>query len=121
MSTKPSILVIDDDPFMRAFAETVLSGAGFKVVLAASAADGVARYREARPALIVLDFAMPGQSGRWALQALRALGGMPPVLMVSAWRSEEAEDDMRRLGAQWLEKPISAQALIDAVAVRLAA
>ena len=109
------ILVVDDDPFMRAFAEAVLSAADFDVITAASAAEGVARFAAKRPDLIILDYAMPRMGGGEALKEMASIAELPPVIVLSAWGSEAVRSEMRKLGARWLEKPVSSQALVSAV------
>ncbi len=115
------ILVIDDDPFSRAFAEVVLSGAGYRVSQAATAAEGLAMAADAAPRLILLDYAMPGMTGLDALLALRA-GTVAPevaVIMLSAWVSEDVRHAVEALGAIWLAKPLAAEALSSAVRAAL--
>lgn len=120
MRHQECILVVDDDPFMRAFAEAVLLAAGFYVVLAANAVDGIESFQAKQPDLILLDFAMPGLGGPDALRAMALIADLPPVVVLSAWGSEDDRSAMRKLGASWLEKPVSSQALVSAVNDELA-
>ncbi len=115
------ILVIDDDPFARAFAEVVLSGAGYRVAQAATAVEGLAMAADAAPRLILLDYAMPGMTGLDALLALRS-GTVDPevaVIMLSAWVSEDVRHAVEALGAVWLAKPLAADGLSSAVRAAL--
>lgn len=115
------ILVIDDDPFARAFAEVVLSGAGYRVAQAATAVEGLAMAANVAPRLILLDYAMPGMTGLDALLALRA-GTVDPevaVIMLSAWVSQDVRHAVEALGAVWLAKPLAADGLSGAVRAAL--
>ena len=118
--TNQSILVVDDDPFMRAFAEAVLSAADFDVVTVPSAAEGVAKFAAKQPDLIILDYAMPEMGGPGALKEMASIADLPPVIVLSAWGPDAVRTEMRKLGASWLEKPVSSQALVSAVHDELA-
>ncbi len=111
------ILVIDDDPFMREITRVNLEGAGYTVALAEHGVDGAVQIRALHPSAVILDFAMPGSSGLEILRDLRADAQVAdtPVVMVSAWNSDDARIDAEALGAYWLEKPIMGDTLVRAV------
>lgn len=117
MSTRHSILVVDDDPFMRELTRVHLESAGHTVALADGGAAGVAKARFLEPSVIIMDFSMPGLSGTDTLREIRADPNISktPVLMLTAWSSGEGRVEAESLGATWLEKPLSGEALIDAV------
>ena len=117
VSTRQSILVVDDDPFMRDLARVHLERAGYVVALADGGAEGVAKAHSLRPAVVVMDFSMPGLSGTDTLKQIRADPNISktPVLILTAWSSDASRLEAESLGATWLEKPLSGEALIDAV------
>jgi CheY-like chemotaxis protein len=117
VSSRQSILVVDDDPFMRELTRVHLEGAGHVVVLADGGAEGLAKARSLAPAVIIMDFSMPGLSGTDTLKQIRADADIAetPVLMLTAWSSDASRLEAENLGAAWLEKPLSGEALIDAV------
>ena len=117
VSTRQSILVVDDDPFMRDLARVHLERAGYVVALADGGAEGVAKAHSLRPAVVVMDFSMPGLSGTDTLKQIRADPNISktPVLMLTAWSSDASRLEAESLGATWLEKPLAGEALIDAV------
>jgi CheY-like chemotaxis protein len=93
------ILVVDDEPTVRALVRDVLEAEGHEVVLAE---DGFAALRAVeahRPDCVVLDVMMPGMDGHAVLQRLRASeGGLDlPVVMLTA-----AADDTQAWQA-WTE------------------
>lgn len=117
MGTNGLVLVVDDDPFMREITRIHLESAGFEVVLAESATDGMQKVRSLRPSVVVMDFAMPGGSGGDALRSIRddeQIAGTP-VLMVTAWASDDTRREATTLGAHWLQKPVMGDALVNAV------
>jgi CheY-like chemotaxis protein len=66
------ILVVDDDPAIRAFICEALEVEGYTVVAAAHGAAGVQLARDLTPDLILMDLMMPVLDGPSAIQALRA-------------------------------------------------
>ena len=117
VSTRHAILVVDDDAFMRELTRVHLESAGHTVALAAGGAEGLAKARSMGPAAIIMDFSMPGLSGTDTLKQIRADPDIAetPVLMLTAWSSGDSRLEAEYLGATWLEKPLSGEALIDAV------
>ena len=117
VNTCTSILVIDNDPFMRELTRVYLESAGHVVTLAGGGVEGLAQARSLKPAVIILDFSMPGLSGAETLKQIRADPDISktPVLMLTAWSSDASRVEAENLGATWLEKPLSGEALIDAV------
>lgn len=67
MVTEPiRILVIEDEEDMRFLMRTVIAQAGDDVVVvgeATNADDGLARWQELRPDVVVIDYLMPGRNG----------------------------------------------------------
>jgi two-component system phosphate regulon response regulator OmpR len=80
----PHILVVDDDRRIRQLLESYLSSNGFRVTVAASAAEARERMRGLVFDIVVLDIMMPGESGVAFTTALRAQNDKVPVLMLSA-------------------------------------
>jgi PAS domain S-box-containing protein len=112
--TRQSILVIDDDPDVRAFIAAALEEQGYKVRQASDGRDGLAEIGRAPADLVIIDFIMPGLSG--AEVASRILADAPgqPVLFVSGYSETEA---VKRTApdAPLLAKPFRADALQKAV------
>ena len=60
---KKRILVVDDDPQIRASLRKVLRAEGYEVVLAADGQQGVEKFNAERIDLLLLDLNMPVKSG----------------------------------------------------------
>jgi len=78
------ILVVDDEPAVRASLERALSLDGYEVEVARDGHEGLARLREHVPDAVVLDLLMPSMDGLELCRALRARGDRTPVLMLTA-------------------------------------
>jgi diguanylate cyclase (GGDEF)-like protein len=77
------ILVIDDEPDILDLLATALRGEGYAVVTAGDGEDGIARFREEHPDLIVTDVKMPRKSGLDVLQTIREAGADVDVIILT--------------------------------------
>lgn len=84
MDELPHILVVDDDRRIRQLLQSYLSEQGFRVTVAASAAEARQRMDGMVFDLMVLDIMMPGESGLQLTKSLRGGGSRVPVLLLSA-------------------------------------
>jgi CheY-like chemotaxis protein len=107
----PRLMVVDDDPDIRAALATCLDREGFEVDLCADGQEAIERLaRDERPHTIILDLMMPRMNGFEVLEALKAQGSQIPVVVISANRGYTAQD----LGVTSLmRKPFDLEELID--------
>lgn len=101
------ILVIDDDPDMRAMLEQMLRAAGHEVISAMDGKAGVGLYRASPADLVMTDLFMPNQEG---LETIIELRREFPEVAITAMSGKTAADTMlsiaKRLGAVGtLQKP----------------
>ena len=108
-----TILLIEDDPRVRAATQLALRAIGHEVVTATDGAEGVELFRAERSRIvaIVLDLAMPRMNGREALQQIRALDPLVPVLLTTAVPLGREVQEMIDLGARLLPKPYDLSSL----------
>ncbi|MEO7743541.1 MAG: response regulator [Usitatibacter sp.] len=117
------ILVVDDDPDVRALAGKALKQDGHSVSEASSGAEALALIASQAPDLLVLDLLMPGQGG---LEVLRILRSTPataslPVVVLTAMDDEGSTREGFELGAtDYLTKPFSIPQLAARVRACLA-
>jgi signal transduction histidine kinase/DNA-binding response OmpR family regulator/CHASE3 domain sensor protein len=110
------LLAIEDDVNFSQVIADFARDKGFKVVLAQSAAGGLAWARKIRPSAITLDLRLPDADGRMVLDMLKHDPSTRhiPVHVISV---DEARDRMLRAGAvSFLQKPVTKDALEGALA-----
>jgi len=106
-----TILVVDDEPTLRETLAEALEADGFQVVTAADGREALARFREHRPDLVVLDLMLPELSGIEVCRIIRHESGVP-ILMLTARSSELDKVVGLELGADdYVTKPFSLREL----------
>lgn len=108
----PHLLVVDDDSRIRSLLSRFLTGNGYRVTTAASAAEARGRLEGLTFDLLVLDVMMPGESGLDLARSLRTRSSVP-ILMLTA--RSEAQDRIAGLevGADdYLGKPFEPRELL---------
>jgi DNA-binding response OmpR family regulator len=115
MRASASVLVVDDDPDVRALVSTLLGRAGYQVTEAQDGRAALKALYGERPDLVVLDVNMPDLDGWATLERIRELSDVP-VVMLSA-RGEELEKVRAlRAGADdYVTKPFGRQELLARV------
>ena len=114
----PLILLAEDDPLVAELVCAALEPRGYIVGVLPDGRGIVEIVQGKRPALVILDCAMPIMGGIQALQLIRAssIGFSVPVLMLTARSSFRDEDIARRAGAtDYLRKPFDADQLTATV------
>jgi DNA-binding NarL/FixJ family response regulator len=111
------VMVVDDHPMWRDAVERDLAAAGFSVVaVAATGAEAVARFRAARPQVVVLDLQIPPPTGVEVTASLVADDPTVRVLILSASGEQGDVLDAVKAGATgYLVKSASSTELLDAV------
>jgi len=116
-----SVLLVDDHADSRELLTAFLEDLGVVVYNAASADEGLALLRKARPDVLVSDIEMPGESGYALMQKVRALppeaGGLTPAIALTAYA--RPDDRMQALTAGFqahLAKPALPEDLAAAIA-----
>ncbi|HZY19473.1 MAG TPA: response regulator transcription factor [Ramlibacter sp.] len=78
------VLLVEDDPSMRAALERTLARRGLAVDCCGDGAHALARWRMAPPDVVVLDLSLPGLDGLQVLESARRDGLATPVLILTA-------------------------------------
>ncbi len=101
------ILVVDDEPSMLRYLQTVLELDCYRVSTASSGLEAVEKVQRENPDLVLLDMVMPGADGLETLQRIREVRPSTKVVMLSCVRDTRKVAQAMRLGAQdYLSKPV---------------
>jgi len=104
------ILIVDDDPSVRAMLEMGLRHHGFVVWLASHGQEALALYRDHAQEidLVLLDVRMPGMDGPQTLAALQQINPQVRCCFVSGESGEYTQEALLALGAaHYFKKPFS--------------
>lgn len=114
-STRPPVLVVDDDPDVRQVVSWALEDAGFDVLTAADGPTAFAQAKLRPPGVVVLDHGLPSTDGTRVSAGLREICGEHlPILIVTA--DGRAAEKARRAGAYgFIHKPFDDAVLVAAV------
>ncbi len=99
------LLVVDDDARLRALLRRYLSDNGFRVTVAADAAEARASLARFAFDLVVLDVMMPGESGLDLTRALRGEGGAPVLLLTAMAEPGDRVNGLEQGAEDYLAKP----------------
>src|SRR5689334_19382371 len=106
------ILVIDDETLIRNFCYDLFKREGHEVITAARGDQGLAMIGPEKPDLVLMDIAMPGETGLSLLHKIRAKHPRLPVVVFSGRITAEVEKEAFDAGAvELLTKGLDASEL----------
>ena len=108
-ATRRQVLIVDDDPEARRWLARALTAEGWQTSEAEHGRAALARVRERRPDLILLDLLMPEMDGFEFLARLQAEPKAPRVPVIVVTAADLSDDDHRRLNGA-VEKVLLKQA-----------
>jgi CheY-like chemotaxis protein len=117
-----SILIIDDQPFFVNMQQSFLKQQGFRVLAATNGADGLARAKQDKPDLILLDIEMPEMDGFAVCEKLKQDEELRhiPVVILTATEDIKLNEKAFKAGAQvTVLKSVSGERLINMLRVAL--
>ncbi len=109
-----TVLVIDDEPDICEALSLALSMEGYAVQSAQNRDTALRLLREAAPAIMLLDYRMPGHEAREFLAEIRALNIHCPIVLMTA--IVDPGETARELGlSNFLPKPFELEVMLDMV------
>ncbi len=114
------VLVVEDEPGLRAFLQSGLEAEGYAVLVAADGLTGLSLAKTADLACVVLDLGLPGLGGEQVLVELREIRPTLPVIVLTA--RDGLHDRVRNLDAgadDYMVKPFSLVELAARIRARL--
>ncbi len=119
---KKRVLIVDDDPDVRAGLNIRLRASGYDTGFASDALSAVAEARKSNPDVILLDLGLPAGDGFIVMQRLKAIPQLAviPVIVVSARDRAANENRALMAGAvAFFQKPFEDAALLSAIRTTL--
>jgi two-component system cell cycle response regulator DivK len=116
------ILIVEDNPLNLELASDILEGAGYAVISAALAREGLRLAKDEQPDLVLMDIRLPDLDG---MQAVRLLKDDPatraiPVIALTAQAMRGDEETARAAGFDgYISKPINTRTFAKTVAAYL--
>jgi len=102
-----SVLVIDDDPLIRKTLSSYLSKKGFEAVTAEDGEEGLQKYEEHIPDLVILDIRLPDVDGLEVLGRIREKNPNASIIIMTAYDDMKTTIEAIKLGAfEYLVKPL---------------
>ena len=115
-----TVLVVDDDDMICEIVAGMLEILGYTVVTLTDSEQALAQVSSIKPALLILDMAMPKLSGSQVVDLLRAEGFDVPVLLSSGYvKTDEINSVCANPNVGYLKKPFTISELSEAVAQML--
>lgn len=116
------VMIVDDEPPLRALVRANLEVDGLDVIEAVDGNDAIAKLKESKPDLVLLDIMMPGKDGIEVLEDLAAdeeLSSIPVVLLTAKGEQEDLEKGAA-LGARGhITKPFDPEQMVRTVKAAL--
>ena len=121
-SSKPTILLVDDDPFMLRLMELILRAAGYETIQARNGEEALAAIRE-RPtvSLVISDVVMPGMDGELLRETVKRHWPECKFIVCSGYPDKCWELASSEAHISTLAKPFTASALRERVREMLSA
>lgn len=118
MNPSPTILIVDDEPYMIRLLQHHIERAGFHMVKATNGREALDRIRDDRPALVIMDVMMPEINGLEVLAEVRKreeTRNLPVIIMTAnAQRFTREQAEAAGVSA-FLTKPFSPTQLMTEV------
>jgi two-component system response regulator AtoC len=107
------VLVVDDDAGLRKSMSLILEDAGYKVVMAGDAEEGLKKAKDTDPSLILVDVRMPGMDGLGFVESYRGAGGQAPLVVMTAYGGiDMAVSAIQRGASDFLAKPFGGEEVL---------
>ncbi len=121
------VLIVDDDTDVTKFVSRLVERTGYEALVAKNGVEGIAKVKEDKPNLIILDVLMPKQSGIRMYRELKTDDSLNdiPVIVLSAiaphsfFRSQQVLDEFRGQSVPepeaYIEKPEEPEELVELI------
>jgi two-component system KDP operon response regulator KdpE len=114
-----TILVVEDDPALRRALRAILHARDYDVLEVETGEDGLRAVAEGRADLVLLDLGLPDMDGVDVLTGVRALGGLPVVVLTAHDLQGEKVRSLELGADDYVTKPFDADELLARIGATL--
>jgi len=119
MTSRPKVLVIDDEPQILRALRTILGEKRFEVTTATRGEEGLARAAADPPDVIILDLGLPDMDGLTVIERLREWTQIPIIVLSVREADADKVEALDKGGDDYLTKPFSIEELLARIRVAL--
>lgn len=112
------VLVVDDEPEITDIVETFLGEAGYTVTVENHSRLAIAKAKEFKPDVVILDIMMPDIDGYAICQEIKqdpALASVPIIFLTGKDRNDDMGRSFKAGGDMFIKKPFSCERLLEIV------
>lgn len=106
------ILVIDDEALMCQLIKSIFQAEGASVIVARSGVEGLKKFTENDPDLVLLDVVMPGEDGFMVCKRIREKSSVPVIFLTAMNRGEEVVNGLDSGADDYVTKPFEREVLL---------
>jgi YD repeat-containing protein len=110
------ILIVDDEPAVRDVVQRMLEAAGYDVRTARDAHSALQSIADVKPAVALCDIHMPGPSGLWLADQIRASSPMTSIVLATSDDALPPAETLRSPIVAYILKPLQRRAVLATVA-----
>ena len=118
MSEQRDVMIVDDDPHVVKSLSFVLNKEGFNIRITSDGEEALAKIRESKPSLMLLDVMMPKKNGYEVCQEVKGDPDLSDIyiIMLTAKGQESDRDEGLSMGAdEFMTKPFSPMKIVERV------
>jgi DNA-binding response OmpR family regulator len=113
--TSNPILIIEDDPQVAEIIECNLRAAGIRTMLVTTGLDALCALDRVHPSLVTMDLNLPEVSGFRLLRVFKKYAPHVPVIVVTAYQFQEAEETAQAGADDFITKPFDPANLVKKI------
>ena len=102
-----TILIIEDEEAIQGVVKAFLEDEGYNVVLASDGLEGMEKFREYHPDLILLDLMLPKMNGFYVCEAIRKESQVPIIMLTALDDDDSQMKGFDALADDYITKPFS--------------
>src|SRR5947209_2435593 len=106
------LLVVDDEPAMRAALQANFSRRGWQVETASGAKEAITRFRRGRHPLVITDIRMPDGNGIEVMREIQSTSSRTAIILLTAFANvPDAVEAIKKGACDYMVKPVSFEQL----------